>query len=114
DLGQTAGKPTSLILVLLVWGAAHAPYVLIVEAVLSSLKTNPIRRYPDLVPPGAAARARRRRRAAARRTGRARRARLGARARGGADRVPGRRDLPRLAPRLCPLRARLGDPLRGR
>ena len=76
--------------------------------------TSPIRRYPDLVchrallrelgvgddpPPDE--------------LGRARRARLGARARGGAGRVPGRRDLPRVAARLAALRAGLGDDVRG-
>ena len=60
-------------------------------------------------PPRAAARARR---SATTRCpqdlGEPRRAHLGARARGGADRVPRRRDLPRLAARAAALRARLG------
>ena len=77
--------------------------------------TSPIRRYPDLVchralllELGVG------RRSAARRARRARRARVGARARGRAGRVPGGRDLPRVAARLGPVREGLGGAVRGR
>ena len=66
------------------------------------------------VPPRTTARARRRGRSTARRTRRARRALVSARARGRAGRVSRRRDLPRVAARLRPLRAGLGGALRGR
>ena len=63
--------------------------------------------------PLAPARARPLRRPRARRPGVARRARVGARARGGEARVPRRRHLPRVAPRQGALRARLGGGVGG-
>ena len=65
-------------------------------------------------PPRAAARARPRRRPAAGGARGARRAHVRARARGGAARVPRRRDLPRVAARGPPARARLGGAVGGR
>ena len=59
-------------------------------------------------PPRAASRARPRRRSAAGGSAAPCRAHVGARARGGADRVRRRRDLPRLAARAAAVRARLG------
>src|SRR5262249_61653585 len=64
-------------------------------------------------PPGAAARAGRVRRTVPSRPGLARRAHLGPRARGGGDRVPRGRHLPRLAARGAALRARLGGAVVG-
>src|SRR5204862_276764 len=66
------------------------------------------------VPPGAPAGARRLRRSIAGGSAGARGAGVGARARGGAARVPRRRDLPRVAARAATVRARLGGIVRGR